>query len=165
MDFYKLISKRYDELYGEEQKVKHDIIKANLNIRNDDLLLDVGCGIGSDFECKVVGIDPSMELLQQNNDKNDYDSINKILAKAENIPFKVNVFDKVISVTSMHNFDDFEKGVSEIKRVGKKDFAFSILKKAVNFESIEREIKNKFSIEKIINAKQDWVFICSKVFK
>ena len=34
MDFYNLISKGYDELYGEEQKVKHDIIKANLNIRN-----------------------------------------------------------------------------------------------------------------------------------
>ena len=187
MDFYKLISKGYDELYGEEQKIKHDIIKANLNIRNDDLLLDVGCGIGHPFDCEVVGIDPSMELLQhtqklqnnfwcprnakqfyenqQNNDKNDYNAINKILAKAENMPFKDNVFDKVISVTSMHNFDDFEKGISEIKRVGKKDFAFSILKKAKDFESIEREIKNNFSIEKIINAKQDWIFICSKVFK
>ncbi|MEK6868763.1 MAG: methyltransferase domain-containing protein [Nanoarchaeota archaeon] len=168
MDFYKLISKGYDELYGEEQKVKHDIIKASLNIKNDDLLLDVGCGIGYPFNCEAVGIDTSMELLQQNrqnNDKNDYNPIDKILAKAENLPFKDNVFDKVISVTSMHNFDDFEKGISEIKRVGKKDFAFSILKKAKNFEPIEREIRNNFSIEKIINAKQDWIFICSKVFK
>ena len=167
MDFYKLISKGYDELYGEEQKMKHDIIKANLNIKNDDLLLDVGYGTGLfDFNCSIVGIDPSIELLQQSNNKqNGYNIKNKILAKAENIPFKDNVFDKVISVTSMHNFDDFEKGILEIKRVGKKDFAFSILKKAKNFESIEKEIKNNFSIEKIINAKQDWIFICSKVFK
>ncbi len=168
MDFYKLISKGYDELYWEEQKVKHDIIKANLNIKNNDLLLDVGCGTGYPFDCEAVGIDPSMELLQQNqqsNDKDDYNTINKILAKAENIPFKDNVFDKVISVTSMHNFDDFEKGILEIKRVGKKDFAFSILKKAKYFDFIENEIRNNFNVKKIIDVKQDWIFICSKVFK
>src|SRR3989338_3668487 len=83
MDFYKLISKGYDELYGEEQKVKHDIIKANLNIRTDDLLLDVGCGTGSDFNCRVIGMDPSMDLLQQK-------TKNKIQATAENIPIKRN---------------------------------------------------------------------------
>ena len=168
MNFYKLLSPSYNELYGEEQKIKHDIIKANLNIRNDDLLLDVGCATGYPFDCEVVGIDPSMELLQQNqqsNDKDGYNIINKILAKAENIPFKDNVFDKVISVTSMHNFYDFEKGVSEIKRVGKKDFAFSILKKTKHFDLIEGEIKNNFNIVKIIDGKKDWIFICSKVFK
>jgi len=168
MDFYKLISKGYDGLYGEEQKVKHDIIKANLNIKNGDLLLDVGCGTGSSFNCRVIGIDPSMELLQQsqnNNNKNSYNAFNKILAKAENIPFKDNAFDKVISVTSMHNFDDFEKGILEIKRVGKRDFAFSILKKANDFESIETGIKDNFNVAKIIDGKKDWIFICSKVFK
>ena len=167
MDFYKLISKGYDELYGEEQRIKHDIIKANLGIKNDDLLLDVGYGTGLfDFNCSIVGIDPSIELLQQSKNKqNDYNIKNKIQAKAENLPFKDKVFDKVISVTSMHNFDDLKKGILEIKRVGKKDFAFSILKKAKNFEPIQSEIKNNFSIEKIIDAKQDWIFICSKVFK
>ena len=182
MDFYKLISKGYNELYGEEQKIKHDIIKANLNIKNDDLLLDVGCGTGSDFECKVVGIDPSMELLQQksnnrnsviiNNKKTLEQSsvstpltIKKILATAENIPFKSNIFDKVISVTSIHNFNNIKQGVKEIKRVGKKDFAFSVLKKTKHFDSIENEIKSNFSIKKIIDANQDYIFICSKVFK
>src|SRR3989338_936324 len=108
MDFYKLISKGYVELYGEEQKIKHDIIKVNLNIKNEDLLLDVGCGIGADFNCKVIGIDPSMDLLQQKStNRTNRNSIvignkkamNKIQAAAENIPFKSNIFDKVISVT------------------------------------------------------------------
>ncbi len=171
MDFYKLISKGYDELYGEEQRVKHDIIKANLNIKRDDLLLDVGCGTGYPFDCEVVGIDPSMDLLQQKNANknsiiiNNEGAINKIQAAAENIPFKSNIFDKVISVTSIHNFSNIKQGIKEIKRVGKKDFAFSILKKTKHFDSIENEIKSNFSIKKIIDAKQDWVFICSKVFK
>lgn len=166
MDFYKLISKSYDELYGEEQKLKLGIIKENLNIRNSDLLLDVGCGIGiSDFNCKIIGIDPSIYLLQQNQKNNNFNNKNKILARAENIPFKDNTFDKVISVTSIHNLDDIGKGMQEIKRVGKRDFAFSILKKTKHFDSIEKEIKNNFVIEKIIDGEQDWVFICSKVFK
>ena|SRR3989338_2609221 len=168
MDFYKLISKGYDELYGEEQKMKHDIIKANLNIKNDDLLLDVGCGTGHCFNCKVIGIDPTTELLQQNqknDNKNDCGITDKILAKAENMPFKDNIFDKVVSVTSMHNFDDIGRGIREMKRVGKKDFAFSILKKTKHFDFIEGKIKDNFNIIKIIDGKKDWIFICSKVFK
>ena len=164
MDFYKLIAKGYDELYGEEQRVKLSIIKQNLDIKNDDLLLDVGCGTHiPELNCNVVGIDPSIELLSQNRPLDHIN--NKILSRAENMPFKDNVFDKVISVTSMHNFDDFKKGILEIKRVGKKDFAFSILKKAKNFGSIEAEIKDNFNVAKIIDGKKDWIFICSKVFK
>ncbi len=160
MDFYELIAKGYNELYGEEQKLKLDIIKENLDIKNTDLLLDVGCGIGYDFNCKVVGIDPSIGLLQQNtNNKNK-----KILAKAEHMPFKDKVFDKVISVTSMHNFDNIKKGISEMKRVGKKYFAFSVLKKTKHFDLIEKEIKNDFKISKIFDGKQDWIFICTKGF-
>ena len=126
-------------------------------------MLDVGCSTGHDFNCSVIGIDPSMELLLQNNPLDHID--NKILARAESIPFKDNTFDKVISVTSMHNFDDIEKGITEIKRVGKDNFAFSILKTSNKFDLIENKIKKNFDIKKIIDGKKDWVFICSKVFK
>jgi ubiquinone/menaquinone biosynthesis C-methylase UbiE len=160
MDFYKLISKGYDGLYGEEQKVKLNIIKENLDIKSTDLLLDVGCGTGiSDFNCMVLGIDPSIELLKQNLGNQT------VLARAENIPFKDRSFDKVISVTSMHNFDNIEKSMEEIRRVGKKDFAFSVMKKTSLFDSIEKEIREKFSVKKIIDGKKDWIFICSNVFK
>ena len=164
MDFYNLIAKRYDELYGEEQELKNRIIKENLKIKNSDLLLDVGCGTGLlDFNCNVIGLDPSLDLLMQNNPLDHIE--NKIVARAENIPFKDNSFDKVISVTSMHNFDSIGKGIQEIKRVGKNEFAFSILKKTKNFDLIEKEIKNNFNIRKIIDGKKDWIFICSKIFK
>ncbi|MBI2208209.1 class I SAM-dependent methyltransferase [Candidatus Woesearchaeota archaeon] len=156
MDFYKIISAGYDGLYGEEQKIKIEIIRRNFNINNNDILLDVGCGTGlsSDFSCKVVGIDPSISLIRQNNNKN------KILAIAENMPFKDNSFDKVISITSMHNFEGIEKSIREIKRVGKRDFAFSILKKSGKFDLIEKEIQNNFIVKKMLDGKKDWIFIC-----
>jgi len=168
MNFYKTIAQGYDELYAEEQKIKLNIIKENMDIKNNDLLLDIGCGTGlsSDFNCEVVGIDPSIELLQQNNDnQNNFNINNKLLARAENIPFKDNAFDKVISVTSMHNFDDIAAGIKEIKRVGKNDFVFSILKRSAVYKLIEKEIKDNFNIKKIIDSKQDWIFICQKIFK
>tara|TARA_Y100000310_G_scaffold345527_1_gene466022 strand:- start:19020 stop:19520 length:501 start_codon:yes stop_codon:yes gene_type:complete len=165
MDFYRLIAKGYDELYEDEQKIKLNIIKENLNLKTSDLLLDVGSGTGlsSDLNCNVIGLDPSIELLRQDNPL-DHIS-NRIMARAESIPFKDNSFDKVISVTSMHNFDDIEKSIGEIKRVGKEDFAFSILKKTKHFDLIENKIKENFNIRKIIDGKKDWIFICSKVFK
>ncbi len=166
MDFYSATAKGYDELYGEEQKIKHRIIKENLGIKKNDLLLDVGCGTGifSCFNCKVIGIDPSMELLRQNKKANKKtnanNAINKIQAIAENLPFRDKAFDKVISVTSMHNFDDIQKGIKEITRVGKRGFAFSILKKSNKFDYIEKIIKKNFDVEKIIDAEKDVVFIC-----
>lgn len=155
MDFYRIISAGYDGLYGEEQKIKVEMIKQNFDINMNDILLDVGCGTGlsSDFSCKVVGIDPSLDLIRQNNKS-------KIVARAENIPFKDKTFDKVISVTSLHNFESVGKGIREIERVGKKDFAFSILKKSSKFDAIEKEIKQNFDILKIIDGKKDWIFIC-----
>ena len=46
MDYYNQISKGYDELHGLEQLNKLNVIKNNLNIKNNDLLLDAGCGTG-----------------------------------------------------------------------------------------------------------------------
>jgi ubiquinone/menaquinone biosynthesis C-methylase UbiE len=158
MNFYKLISGSYDELYGEEQRAKSIVIKENLKISRNDLLLDVGCGTGlsSDFGCKVVGIDPCFEMLEKN--------VNiKILATGESMPFKDKIFDKVVSVTSLHNFDDIAQGVNEIKRVGKKDFVFSIMKSSAKFETIEKLLSESFKIKKIADGKKDWIFFC--VFK
>ena len=153
---YNYIAKGYDELYGEEQEKKVDIIKNNLPLKKDAKLLDVGCGSGvsSGFDCFVIGIDPSINLLKQN--KNS-----KICAAAEKLPFSDNSFDFVISVTSMHNFYDIEESINEMKRVGRNYFVFSVLKKSSKFGPIKRLIEKNFNIDQMIEEEKDVVFFCN----
>lgn len=157
MEYYNSISAGYNELYGEEQLNKLSIIKDAIKTRKSTIILDVGCGTGisSGFGCRVVGIDPSIKLLKQN--KNS-----KVLGIAENLPFKNNSFEHVISVTSIHNFTDVEESISEMKRVGRQYFVFSVLKKSKKFNSIKRLIERSFKIEKTVEQSQDVIFFCKK---
>ena len=156
MAYYDDIGKGYNGLYGQEQFKKISIIKNNLKIGRNIKLLDVGCGTGisSDFESFVVGIDPSVNLLVQNNRL-------KILGAAEFLPFKDNSFDYVISVTSIHNFKNITKSMNEIKRVGKGNFVFSILKKSKKFGFVRNIIKKNFKIGKVIEEDKDAIFFCN----
>ena len=157
MDFYNQVSKGYDELYGEEQLKKLNIIKDYLKIKNDDLLLDVGCGTGisSRFDCRVIGVDPSIGLLKQNRKF-------KINSKAENLPFKDNAFNFVVSITAIHNFSNIEKSLEEINRVGRNEFVFSVLKKSKKFNEIRDLIKTNFKISKVAEEGKDAIFYCKK---
>lgn len=157
MEYYDIISKSYNELHKEEQLNKLSIIKANIKIAKGTKILDVGCGTGisSGFDCRVVGIDPSIKLLKQN--KNS-----KVLGIAENLPFKNSSFEHVISVTSIHNFTDVEKSISEMKRVGRQYFVFSVLKRSNKFGNIKRLIEGSFKIEKTVEHAQDVIFFCKK---
>lgn len=156
MDYYNQIAQGYNELHLEEQSNKLSIIKNNIKISKFTKILDVGCGTGisSQFDCYVVGIDPSIGLLKQN--KNN----KKIIGFAESLPFRNNSFDYVISVTSMHNFKDIKKSIDEIKRVGRNDFVFSVLKKSGKFDYILSLIQKYFKIEKIIEEEKDTILFC-----
>lgn len=151
MNYYDAIAKSYNELHGEEQKKKLEIISKNINPKPGDKLLDVGCGTGicTQWDCFSVGIDPSFGLVKQAKPGNF------IQAKAENIPFKDNSFDFVISVTAIHLFDDVDKGLEEMKRVGKDRFVFSVLKKSSKANEIINKIKYKFKIVKDIVEDKD----------
>ena len=156
MAYYDIIAKGYDGLYKEEQLNKLSIIKNNIKIDKNLKILDVGCGTGisSQFNCKVIGIDPLSNLIKQNNNKN------KIIGLAEVLPFKNNSFDYVISITAVHNFKNIKKSICEMKRVGRQNFVFSILKKAKKFSYIKNIIEKNFRIEKIIEEDKDVIFFC-----
>ena len=158
MAYYNGIAHSYNELYGEEQLNKLHIIKENIKTGKTTRMLDVGCGTGisSDFDCFVVGIDPSIELLNLNNRP-------KLMGLAECMPFKKNSFDIVISVTSVHNFKNIKKAIDEMKRVGKQNFVFSVLKKSRKFAIINKIIKKSFIIEKAVEDVKDIIFFCKNV--
>ncbi|HLC61044.1 MAG TPA: class I SAM-dependent methyltransferase [Candidatus Nanoarchaeia archaeon] len=158
MAYYDNISEGYDELYRDEQIEKINIIKSKIKIRKNSKLLDVGCGTGlsSAFGCFVVGIDPSIKLLQNNKNKM------KIMGIAEYLPFKDSSFDYIISVTAMHNFDDSEKFIHEAKRSGKNNFVFSVLKKSKKFYKIKLIINQNFNVYEVVEEDKDTIFFCRK---
>ncbi|MBI2657527.1 methyltransferase domain-containing protein [Candidatus Woesearchaeota archaeon] len=157
MDYYNKISRGYNELHGEEQLKKLSIIKRDIKISNGMSILDVGCGTGisSGFDCNVIGIDPSIGLLRQNKGT-------KLLGLAEYLPFRDNSFDFVISVTAVHNFKDIAKSIGEMKRVGKKGFVFSILKRSKKSGMIMELILKNFKVLKITEEENDTILFCEK---
>ncbi|MBI2508069.1 class I SAM-dependent methyltransferase [Candidatus Woesearchaeota archaeon] len=159
MNYYNSISKGYEELHKEEQLKKVNIIKRYLEISKSDRLLDVGCGTGlttSPWKCKKYGIDPAENLLKKARLK---DKIIYKKASAEKIPFKSHFFDVVVSITAIQNFDDIEKGLKEIKRVGKDKFILSFLKKSKKRKKISKLIKKHFKVRKIIEEEKDIIYI------
>ena len=159
MNYYNSISKSYNELHREEQSNKIRLIKDNLKIKNQDFLLDVGCGTGifaEKFNCIKIGTDPSIDMLKQG--KNAF----YIQACAENLPFKDKSFDNVISVTAIHNFRNIRKGLEEIKRVSKKNIALSILKRSTKIAEIKECIKELFKITRTIEEDKDTIFFAKR---
>ena len=155
--YYDDISQGYDQLHREEQLNKLGIIRTNLKINKKTKMLDVGCGTGlaaEVFDCELTGVEPSREMASMC-------SFKVINTGAEQLPFKDKEFDIVISVTAIHNFDDIEKGLKEMKRVGKQ-FAFSILKKSKRFKDIDTIIRKEFKIKKIILEEKDIIYFTKK---
>ena len=85
-----------------------------------------------------------------------------LLGKAEEIDFPDKSFDIVISLTSIHNFDDIEEGLKEIERVGKDKFAFSVLKRSNKAGEIEKIINKLFKVDEKVEEDKDIIFFCSK---
>ena len=68
----------------------------------------------------------------------------------------------VISVTALQNFTDIEKGLLEIKRVGKEYFAISVLKKSPKIKMIEELVPKLFPVQRIVEEEKDIIFFCRK---
>ncbi len=159
MTYYDEISEGYEELHKEEQLKKVKLIEKYLKPNPKDKLLDVGCGTGlttEPWQCKRYGIDPAPKLLARARQQNE---IEYKLAPAEKIPYPDNFFDIVISITAIQNFQDIEKGLSEIKRVGKNRFVLSFLKKSSKADMIRKMIEEMFDVKEVIEEEKDLIFI------
>lgn len=139
---YDYTARGYDELHGDEQRDKIGFIKTLVNINSFSSVLDVGCGTTLSFLSKnTIGVDPSFNMLRMGKGI-------RFCAKSESLPFKDNSFDLVTCITSIHNFEDINKGIKEIKRVAKKSVIITILKKSPKVKKIrsilEKEFEGKF---------------------
>lgn len=156
MNYYDETSEGYPELHREEQKKKIKIIKENINIKPGEIILDLGAGTGflNEFfpNNEIHSVDPSQKLLEQN--KNPI----KYKLTAEKLHFPDHSFDWVISVTAIHHFD-LDESIKKIKRVGKKNFVITVLKKSPKKDTIIQKIKENFKIKKQIEEDKDIIFI------
>lgn len=142
MDYYSEIAEGYNELHKREQLDKIKTIFKNVYISNEETTLDVGCGTAlyAYLFRNYKGIDPSKKMLEQSNS-------DVRVGTAEEIPFEDKSFDNVISISAIHNFDDYEKGVKEMERVSKHKVIITLLKKAKKFEEIKKYLKDYKEIE------------------
>jgi ubiquinone/menaquinone biosynthesis C-methylase UbiE len=160
MSYYDEIASGYEELHAKEQLKKISIIKEHFSVYTTDKLLDVGCGTGlttEPWDCRKYGVDPAPKLLARARHK---DKIKYAEAAAEKLPFSDGFFDVVISITAIQNFSDIEKGLSEIKRVGKDRFVLTFLKKSAKRDDIDGLIRKMFSVSKVLEEDKDLIYFC-----
>ncbi|MBI4145384.1 methyltransferase domain-containing protein [Candidatus Woesearchaeota archaeon] len=165
MTYYDETSAGYDELHGAEQTRKAREILAYLEqhrlISQHSRLLDVGCGTCIStalFPGDRTGIDPSKELLKRCKDA----TIKLVHGNAESLPFVDDWFDIVVSLTAVHNFDDVEKGLREMQRVGTNLFVITLLKKSQEHSAIEALIRKLFKVEAELDDPTDKIFVLRK---
>jgi ubiquinone/menaquinone biosynthesis C-methylase UbiE len=139
---YNLTAQIYDARYCEEQEAKYKTALDKLSL-DAGVILDVGCGSGlffrhvADDAKLVVGIDVSGALLKLAKERaKNYQNVHLVLADADNLPFKQEVFTYVFAFTVLQNMPNPAKTLRGFKIVALRDafFVVSGLKAAVSLE-------------------------------
>ena len=141
-DMFDNIAPKYD-LLNHVLSMKIDVLWRNtlvkwMNADQPKEVLDVATGTGDlaiavqkGTGAKIVGLDLSQQMLNVGITKiqkiNLTDQIEMIKGDAENLPFESNKFDAVSVAFGVRNFENLEKGLSELKRVVKEEKSIYIL--------------------------------------
>jgi len=148
---YDLTAHIYDMQYAEEQAEKIEAALKDVKMEKHSLVLDAGCGTGllfsyvADKAEKTVGLDISRKILLQAKERaKDFQNVYLILADADNMPLKENVFSHVFGITLIQNMPNPIETLKEIRRVAKEDAAIVVtgLKKAFTLEEFEELLRN-----------------------
>ena len=125
---YDALADAYDRLYGDEQEAKIRSALESLQLRETDLVLDVGCGTGILFPYVqekvgfVVGLDISRGLLERARNRSRYSSkVSLIRADADYLPFLDEVFDRLFAVTVLQNVPDSKVTLNQILSKAKRE--------------------------------------------
>jgi ubiquinone/menaquinone biosynthesis C-methylase UbiE len=104
------------------------IARGLASLKGDVTIVDLGTGPGTLSvelgkllpQAKVIGIDPSSEMLEMasiNADESGMANFETRLGRAEEMPLEANIADLVVSQFSLHEWEDPQKGLSEVFRV------------------------------------------------
>lgn len=109
-----------------EDRIRRAVVEA-LATHSGDKVLDVGCGTGSflamlaeiEPDLRLVGVDPSQEMLEIARKKISLRSLELLEMKASQLHFPDMTFDRVVSSLVFHHLDEEEKALAlcEIHRV------------------------------------------------
>lgn len=140
------ISKEYDGLnrvisFGIDVKWRKKVV-AIIAKTQPGRILDIATGTGdlainlaqTDAQ-EIIGLDISDGMLEVGRKKIAHkklgDKIKMTLGDSENLPFEDNSFDAITVAFGVRNFENLEKGLSEILRVLKPNGTFVILETSV----------------------------------
>ncbi|MEO9077396.1 MAG: bifunctional demethylmenaquinone methyltransferase/2-methoxy-6-polyprenyl-1,4-benzoquinol methylase UbiE [Gelidibacter sp.] len=148
------ISKEYDGLnrvisFGIDVKWRKKVVSIIAKTKADRIL-DIATGTGdlainlAQTDAKeIIGLDISPGMLEVGRKKiteKELDGkIKMILGDSENLPFEDNSFDAITVAFGVRNFEDLEKGLSEILRVLKPDGTFVILETSVPTKALFKQ--------------------------
>ena len=143
---FNTISKEYDSLnrvisFGIDVKWREKVV-ALVNAQSPKLVLDIATGTG-DLAInlvetgaeKITGLDISPGMLEVGREKITNkgldQTIEMVIGDSENLPFEDNTFDAITVAFGIRNFENLNKGLSEILRVLKPQGTFVILETSV----------------------------------
>lgn len=144
---YDVTANLYDMRYFEEQKAKIEAALEGLKMERHDMVLDAGCGTGilfsyvADKAQATVGLDVSKKILLLAKKRADkLQNIHLVLADADCMPFRENVFSLVFGITLIQNMPNPLRTLKEIRRVAKGNARIVVtgLKKAFTLEEFKK---------------------------
>ena len=146
IQMFDTISKEYDGLnrvisFGIDVKWRKKVVDIIAKTKANRIL-DIATGTGdlainlAKTDAKeIIGLDISPGMLEVGRkkiaDKKLDDKIKMIIGDSENLPFQDNSFDAITVAFGVRNFEDLDKGLSEILRVLKPNGTFVILETSV----------------------------------
>ncbi len=131
---YDKVSKVYDSVRVGDPEMVHQILRG-VKLRRESLVLDVGCGTGSNTilfaetsQARVIGIDFSFGMLEKASEKTN--QLPLVQAPADALPFSRDVFQLVFMTEVIHHLPDPDSSIEDIFRVLESDGSICVVTQA-----------------------------------
>jgi demethylmenaquinone methyltransferase/2-methoxy-6-polyprenyl-1,4-benzoquinol methylase len=120
--FYDLLNHVY--FFGRDSQFR-SIIVENLNLKPNDMVLDLCFGTGLDFSFlldmlddrgTIIGVDISLQMLQRSKEKGNR-KMNLIRADVAHLPFRDNIFNAIMVSFCLRITPTYTSTIKELARV------------------------------------------------